>query len=212
MHFNLHLQRARNRDGEEALVFETVENCAEKDTLKLEQEMIDALISTVGTVGMYNSARNTSAPTKGMMFSEEIRRKISDGNKGKKRSEETRSRMRLAQNGRKVSGQARINISKSKSGSKHPNWGKHLTFEVKANISAGSRGRTLTPQHSANVRRASRSRRTSKLTEQIVQQIRADYVNGNYTQVELGKKYGVSDSYICMLINGTRWFKCEGEQ
>lgn len=46
---------------------------------------------------------------------------------------------------------------------------------------------------------------TSKLTEEQVREIRELYATGQYTQVEIGKAYGIGGDSICRIVNLKRW-------
>jgi hypothetical protein len=46
----------------------------------------------------------------------------------------------------------------------------------------------------------------AKLTALKVQQIRERYASGNVTQAALAIEYGVSDSHVCRIVNGHKWY------
>lgn len=95
------LQRAWNKYGEDNFAFQVISFCEPEETLALEQKALDELKPE------YNLARSTTAPTLGMTYSEETRRKMSRSQSGKKNpmygkspSEETRQKLSDAHRGK----------------------------------------------------------------------------------------------------------------
>ena len=159
LHFNRHLQRAWDKHGEDAFVFEVVQFCDKDDVLFCEQTHLDEMFATVDRRLIYNTATVAAAPMTGLKASDETRRKMSDALRGKRRCEATKERMRKAQRGRVVSDEGRRNVSMSKSGANHPNWGKSMPEVVREKISAAQKGRVFTEEHLRNLRNAARTRR-----------------------------------------------------
>lgn len=50
----------------------------------------------------------------------------------------------------------------------------------------------------------------AKLTDENVKEIRKAYREGNITQKELGKRYGVTQASICRILNGHSWTHLPG--
>ncbi len=49
----------------------------------------------------------------------------------------------------------------------------------------------------------------AKLTWEIVREIRRAYAAKEANQVQLGRKYGVSDAHICGIVSGRFWKEAE---
>jgi len=106
-HENRHLQHAWNRYGADAFRFQKLEYCAIEQLDEREQHFLDIYMAK----GMcYNIAKDVQASGRGLIRSEETRRKLSEAvmgknnpNFGKPKSEETRRKMSDAQKGRILS-------------------------------------------------------------------------------------------------------------
>lgn len=113
VHRSRHLQRAWNKYGADAFVFEVLQYEGDRDAREvLEQQFLDAL-SPFGAKG-FNSSRVVGT-TRGMKLSDEHKRKIAEYNKGRQHSAATRERHR-----------------QSKLGALNPQFGKPLTERQKA--------------------------------------------------------------------------------
>lgn len=135
-HHSVLLQRAWNKYGEECFTFSVLEKCKPSECLKREQVWLDALCACDPSRG-YNTARNTSAPTKGRAISAEHRAKIGAAHKGMKRPPE---------HGRKIS-EARK--------------GKPLSEEHRAKLSAAHKGKKQSPELIAKRTRSTPARKQS---------------------------------------------------
>jgi group I intron endonuclease len=91
-HGNKPLQNYFNLHGAENLVVWNLENCEPEKLLEVEQKYID-FYGTVENGRAFNIAKFAGAPTRGIKFSDEIRKKVSDAMKGKKKSKEARKSM-----------------------------------------------------------------------------------------------------------------------
>ena len=116
-HKNQKLQRAWDKYGADAFVFEVIEHVDDLNALvKREQHWIDHY-KAAETV-MYNIAL-VAGNTLGCAMSEATRRKISASNTGKKHSEESRRRMAEKAIGRVYSAERNAKIAATKTGHIH---------------------------------------------------------------------------------------------
>jgi group I intron endonuclease len=79
-HDNKHLQRAWNKYGEDAFLFEIIEECEENKILEREQYWINKLDVCNDKIG-YNIAKNTTAPMIGRKHTKETLKKVSESSK-----------------------------------------------------------------------------------------------------------------------------------
>lgn len=110
-HKNKHLQRAYNKYGETAFIFEILEECAFEKLFEREQYWIDASNCTDIKIG-YNICKITGSIMKNMKHSDETKKKLSDSwslkiANGYKRnyapaSEETKRKVSLANKNRPI--------------------------------------------------------------------------------------------------------------
>lgn len=70
-----------------------------------------------------------------------------------------------------------------------------------ADMIGKGRQRRVAPEKYA----AGESHGRHKLTAQQVREIREIYASGESTQVELGKRYGVSGAHVCGIVSGKFW-------
>jgi len=126
-HHNRHLQNTYNKYGDNNLVFDVLEFCAKEQLIEYEQYYIDILNPTINICRIAYSC-------KGVIRSEEYRRKMSEAHKGKIVSEETRRKMkervvseetkrRISEAGKRrapASEETRRKISEASKGKKHP--------------------------------------------------------------------------------------------
>ncbi len=119
VHRNIHLQRAWDKDGKAAFVFEEYLACEREKLIFFEQLTIDAFIVRYGRENIYNISP-TAGSTMGRICSEETKRKIGLKSKGrwtgKHHTEETKRRMSIAQKGRIITPEARRKLSISHKG------------------------------------------------------------------------------------------------
>jgi len=149
-HANVHLQRSFNKYGEDAFVFELIEDIEDTSILeKLEQEYLDQL----DYGNSYNTSKRSSGGglfgIKNGMFgrhhTEEARQRMSEYRKGRKRRPHTEEENRinsLAHLGKKHSKDARKNMSEANRGEKNGFYGKHHTEETN-NASAEAQAKTV---------------------------------------------------------------------
>lgn len=157
-HHSPKLQRAWNKYGEDAFVFEVLEGVADKSQLiPREQHWIDHHCAAAKgynirvTAGSFLGMRHSDA-TRAKMFlarigmpppSEETRQKISAAKKGKKHAPEVGRKHSAKMMGRTPTAEhsARRNAALR-------------SAEVRAKISASSKGRVKTPEHMEKIRQA----------------------------------------------------------
>lgn len=141
-HHSIKLQRAWNKHGEDAFIFQPIIFCEPKNLLFYEQQAIDAYnsycdgynatIKANSALGVKRSDEikaKISVSKAGIKLSAEHKKAISDGNKGKKRSDETKEKIRIVNTGVKKSKSHIENMRKA-------NLGKKYNDETKAKISA----------------------------------------------------------------------------
>ena len=73
-------------------------------------------------------------------------------------------------------------------------------------------GRVLTPEHKEKIRENARyghaaKREKSKLTWDIVREIRAKYKTGEYTQKQLAEEYGLSRMHVSLIVRNKTWIE-----
>jgi group I intron endonuclease len=147
-HYNIHLQRAYNKDGKDNFIFEVLLFCS-KDYLKFyEQRAIDAYDFSSDLYNIMPNARSSI----GIILSEETKIKIGLSNKGKKRSkesieksaskrrgvkksEEFKQKCKNRQLGKKYSDETKKKMSESRKGEKNHNFGKKFSKEYREKIS-----------------------------------------------------------------------------
>lgn len=149
-HTNRHLQRAWNKYGEDAFIFETILLCDVENKLYYEQVLLDNMKP------VYNIAKNAAAPMQGLTASEETRRKLSRalmGNKrclGLKPSEEARRHMSEAHKGNIISDEqkhkmsevakGRVNSEEARRKMSEAHTGKVNSEETRTKISKANKG------------------------------------------------------------------------
>jgi group I intron endonuclease len=156
-HFNKYLQKAYNEYGEENFKFEIILICERTELTYYEQKLVDlynpdynickeCVDSTLGFRHTEESKALMSKIKTGKKFSDETRKKISDGNKGEKNgmfghkfSDEEILKMSETRKGRKISEEGRKNISEAKKGDKNPNYQKTPSEETRAKMSIASK-------------------------------------------------------------------------
>jgi len=120
-HHSKHLQRAWNKYGEAAFVFEVLEEVTEIDNLlPTEQKWLDNIFATRPRTAIYNNVR-VAGNSAGYKYSEEQRRNVSEAHKGIRygpRTPETKAKISAAHKGRKHSREQSDQNAVSKSGGK----------------------------------------------------------------------------------------------
>lgn len=141
-HHSRHLQFAWNKHGAGDFAFEILEFCAPDDLDVCEQRAIDKRNPCFNTAPVAGSSR-------GVVRSEEFKRKISEAHRGRVFSEETRQKMREAKT---PEARERIRIAHS---------GRKKSPEHIAKMRAALTGRKQSPEQIANAK-AGRARRTAE--------------------------------------------------
>jgi group I intron endonuclease len=118
-HGNPHLQRAYNMYGKENFTFDIILYCEPDELTYYEQMLVDIWQPE------YNIRKKCVNSNFGIKFSEETRRKNSEGHKGLKRSEECKKEMSLARRGEN-----------------HYNFGGHRSEETKKKLSEANKGKS----------------------------------------------------------------------
>jgi hypothetical protein len=152
-HFNVHLQRAWNKQKGRNFSWKICFRCPEEDLIENEQWIIDGYKERLGWKNLYNICPFAGRPMLGTTHSKEVCAHLSAINKGKKMSEKAKSRMSKAKKGkkqspehiakaaaarvgRKLSLKARENMSEAQKRIKHLHWvGKKHSLETRKKMS-----------------------------------------------------------------------------
>ena len=126
---------------------------------------------------------NQSKIMTGRIITDEWKEKIAIANKDKIVSKETKQKISIANKGKILTESHKDKISKS-------NLGKVISEEAKIKLSISNSGENSSQ---------------SKLNWIIINNIREDYMTGNFTQKQLGKKYNISSPNICFILNNKTW-------
>jgi len=136
-HHNICLQRAWNKYGEDAFIFQPIDFFeTEEEQKSAEQEVLDTFWDFGLLYNMSKSA-NGGGPT-GWTHTKEARRKISETQKGRTHSEETKRKLSEANRGQKRSEETKRKLSEAGKGRTH-------SEETKQIISEKAKGRKLPP-------------------------------------------------------------------
>lgn len=128
-HCNKYLQRAYNKYGSEAFLWEVLENCPVNDLIAWEQAYFGCYEDLVGWKNMYNICRKAGSSL-GIKFgppSEEARKNMSEAHKGEKNHFF----------GKTHSEERRRKMSEAHKGEKNPLWGKPRSEETRKKIGEG---------------------------------------------------------------------------
>lgn len=142
------LYRSFKKYGVENHVFEVIEECKFEDLNGLEryhQELYNSVEKGLNCV--YQESEG-----KPRIFSEETKRRISEGNKGKKISEEAKEKLSKALKGRKFSEETRLKMSESRKGKKR-------SKETRIKISESSKGKIITKAQREKISKANKGRK-----------------------------------------------------
>jgi len=176
--------------------------------------------SSCGKFG-YNSDTGGS---NGKQFATYVKKKISDAHIGRVYStgwhhtEEAKKKISAAGKGRHLSEEAikrAIAHRPDMSGKNSPMFGKHHSKETKQKLSAtkvGDRnpmfgkhpGEETMKKRRASIPKAE-AHHNSKLTWDMVHEIRTKYSTMGYTSGQLSSEYGVDFTVICKILNGKSW-------
>lgn len=189
-HSNTYLQNSYNKYGSENFKFYTIESfdiyC--KDTIR--KETLDELEKYY--IEKYNTFECGFNLTTGgerctmRPLSEEAKRKIGEKNKinmlGKKHSEETKKLMSISHKG------------------------KPKTELHKKHLSMAKKGKPISSEHREKCRIANQGskQKTAKYNEDLIEQIRIDYMNGIGLS-KLSDKYDICKGTMAGIIYHTRW-------
>lgn len=149
VHPNPSLQNAWNKYGEFGFIFELLEEVQPEELITREQYWLDMLKPYVDNGG-FNVALYASAPSKGMVVSQETRGKLRLVHLGKPKSAEAVRKLSNARQGMKLSDETRRKISESKKGTQ-------VSPETKDKLSRIRKGKTL-PRESIEKARKTRER------------------------------------------------------
>jgi hypothetical protein len=103
-HFNIHLQRAFVKYGEDSFLMELLEECDLCDLNEREKYYILKFNS-------FNDGFNLTTGGERFLFSDDVKRRISEKHKGKIIKESTKQKLREANLGKKMSSEAKSKIS-----------------------------------------------------------------------------------------------------
>jgi group I intron endonuclease len=127
-HKNPHMQASWNKHGEEAFVFEVLEDVAEgEDVFTVENKYLH---KHVGQHNCFNVNKDAYLSRLGQTLSETSRQKISDNRTGKHAGE---NHYRY---GKEVSAEVRAKISETQKGRPSPMKGKQMSEQGRANVAA----------------------------------------------------------------------------
>ena len=164
-HFNMHLQAAWNKYGEDSFVFSVLVTCGEADLLRLEQQFIDLYLSADQERG-YNIAP-VAGTCRGYSHTDEAKRRIASAMRGKPKSAAAIARMVASQTGRAVSDEQKRQISATLTGRASTpeaiakraakNTGKKRTAAQRAGMSLAARRRMEDPHNAEMMLQLARS-------------------------------------------------------
>ncbi len=189
-HSNTYIQNAWNKYGEENFKFYPIESFSINEKEHITKTKLDKLEKYY--IKKYDTFKNgfnlTTGGDKCKMtpLSDDAKRKIGEKNRinmlGKKHSEETKKKM----------SKSHIGYVKTESHRKH--------------ISESLTGIKRSDEHKEKCRLANQGskQKTAKYTEDLIEKIRIDYMNG-IKPTELSNKYNINRGTIYGIVNNTRW-------
>jgi len=124
-HFNIHLQRAYNIDGEKFFIYNLVEECEDVELIKKEEYYIEKFNSCDEKFG-YNINSKADRPPSwfGKKHSDETKEKMSISQKDKFISDYVKQRASETHKGKKISDENKLFLKNLNSGEKNPMYGK----------------------------------------------------------------------------------------
>lgn len=140
-HTSLHLQRAWLKYGPDAFAFKVIEVCSVEHLDAREQAQLD--------LGADFNVLKLARSPRGVVRSEETKRRIADALRGKAKSAEHRANIARAGRGKRQSAESRAKKSAAL-------MGRVFTAEHRAKISAANKGRRLSPETRAKISAARR--------------------------------------------------------
>lgn len=141
-HTSSHLQRAWLKYGASAFEFRIIEICP--------LELLDVREQIQLDIGAGFNVLKLARSPKGVVRSEETKRRISDALRGKVKSVDHRANLAAAGRGKRQSEESRAKKSAALKG-------RVFTDEHRAKISAANKGRKLTPEAKAKISKARRA-------------------------------------------------------
>jgi group I intron endonuclease len=178
-HFNIHLQRAFNIDGEDFFIYNLVEECDELNLVEKEEYYIEKFNSCDEKFG-YNINPKSDRPPSwiGKNHSEETKSKISISQKGKFISDYIKKRASETHKGKKLSDENKIFLKNINSGEKNAMFGK-TPYDVwlekygkeiadkklenwKNNISKSNKGRFVSDETREKISKSNKGKTLSK--------------------------------------------------
>lgn len=144
LHSNPHLQRAFDKYGEDAFIFELLAQVAPVNLIEEEQHFLDTMQPEYNMMPVAGTRL-------GCHLSLETRRKMSEARKGE----------RNPNYGKPLSEATRRKLSEALSGERSPNYGKHHSAEWRRKIGEAQRGRIFSEEHRRKLAEAARGRHLS---------------------------------------------------
>lgn len=197
-HHNQHLQSAWNKYGEKSFCFELVEEVKEISLLlEREQHWLDKTEAYIRGKG-YNLCPKAIS-CEGVTRSEEFKDNLSKNRRGP-----------LNPNfGKKPTAETRRKISESHKGDKNPMYGKKHTPETRKKMSEAVRrkGHVQTEEHVRKriANSTKKHREKSKLTPEIVKEIRRLREEEGIKMRVLGETFGISERHVHKIVHYTIW-------
>jgi group I intron endonuclease len=196
-----YIHRAMAKYGIENFTFEVIATCRTKEDAESSEMLLIQQYDSRNPDKGYNIAKGGDLPWNlglpkefnpltGIPRSKETKKKISEGSIGKimpPASDERKLHMSEMYKGRILPKEWVDKIADS-------NRGQVRSKEARANISKGHIGKQSGENHP-----------NKKLNWEIVSNIRLDYATGNFSKMELGRKYNVSDTNIYYIVKNKTW-------
>lgn len=185
-HDNRHLQRAWDKFGATAFVFEIVEVVGHKaDLIRVEQEWLDQIRPYDRGVG-YNICK-TAGSTLGVRASDETKAKLSQSLTGRKLHPDHCAKISAALSRRVTKEETREKLSKSHTG-------KTYSAESRAKMSASHKGQRRTPEAIAKMVEANRGqKRSDESRAKMSEAAKRRYARERAEQERLAADQGVLD-------------------
>lgn len=194
IHSNTHLQRAFNKYGEDSFIFEVLEICSVEDLEERETWWIRSKNANNREYG-YNSRLRVDS-NRGFRHTEETKRKISVNRRGKGTGKRD-----LPKEVREFLRQKCIEQNLAQYHTKETEE-KRLT-----KLREVVKGKPISDDHKMCISRKNRGEGNgkAKLTEREVVEIKRLLAEGNLTQTDIAKRFGVSRRAVGLIKTGERW-------
>jgi len=204
-HHSAPLQRAWNKYGEAAFSVKVLEHVEDLSQLIVrEQAAFDSLSPEYNACKTAGSSLGRPCPDsvkstlsrllKGRVFSEETRRRISEGVRAHLAPSEKRQAISQRQTGRRMSEETRQKMSEAAQGRSGAKW----TEERREKTSASLKLAKSRPESKARL--AERNRKLARFSDDQIRSIRSAYADG-VKQGILAEQYGVTVGPINAIIN-----------